>query len=266
VAKFTSGSGGDDFDGLTSQAIADQTHALGMKCTPLVFGGAANSGTDQGIQNILNDSPKGAQKSFIDAMVAEAVSKGYDGYDLDWEVDGGTDYAKYGKPLEAFLAAFDGALAAKGKTLSLIVGTWFMKQSDCSGGTGLVDLAAVAPLVDQIIIMDYTPTLGSPAKICDSSVKPAVACNGDFGNAFDWMCADVPLEKISIGLDSDPKNGNNPSAGDTMAAIGASGVRNVAIWPEDNGGAGGYRLCDDTGIAPSSATWFGLFSEFLSKP
>jgi hypothetical protein len=268
VAEMQSDDGPDDFDGLSSTQIASQIHAMGMKCIPLVQAGAANSGTDQGIQNIIGDSPQGTQSAFITSMVQEAVTKGYDGYSLDWEVGGGTTYATYGAGLVSFLAAFQTALHQHGMVLSLIVGDWFVEQSNCSGGTGFVDLAGVSPNVDQLIVMDYQTTLGTPPAACTTSVPNPQNCGNDFGSDMDLMCAYVPESKVSIGFDSDPSAGNNDIAGACVSATQVSGIQAVAIWPEYNtaGPNGGYAFCDATNISPAGATWFQLLAGFLAGP
>jgi hypothetical protein len=268
VAEMQSDDGPDDFDGLSSTQIAAQIHAMGMKCIPLIQAGAANSGTDQGIQNVIGDSPQGTQSAFITSMVQEAVTKGYDGYSLDWEVGGGTTYATYGAGLVTFLGAFQSALHQHGMVLSLIVGDWFVEQSNCSGGTGFVDLAGVSPNVDQLIVMDYQTTLGTPPTACTMSAPNPQNCGNDFGSDVDLMCAYVPESKISIGFDSDPNAGNNDIAGACVSATQVSGIQAVAIWPEYNtaGPNGGYAFCDTTNISPAGATWFQLLAGFLDSP
>jgi spore germination protein YaaH len=239
---------------------------MGMKCVPLIQAGAGNSGTDQGIQNIVADKPPGTQSAFITAMVQEAVTKGYDGYSLDWEVGGGTTYAGYGQAMTSFLGAFQAALGQHGMVLQLIVGSWFVYQSNCSGDTGFVDLPAAAQKVDQVIMMAYDTALGAPATQCDASVSNPQNCGGDFGSDMNLMCAHVPLDKINIGYDSDPMNGNNDIAGACVAATEAAGITEVSIWPEYNtaGPNGSYALCDTTNIAPPGATWFELLAGFLA--
>jgi hypothetical protein len=266
VAEMQSDDGPDSFDGLSSAQIATQIHAAGMKCIPLIQGGAANTGTDQGIQNIIGDSPKGTQAAFISSMVQEAVTKGYDGYSLDWEVGGSTDYATYGAGFVSFLGAFQAALHQDQMQLTLIVGDWFVEQSNCSGGTGLVDLAGVAPNVDQVIVMDYMTTLGTPPAACTASVSNPQNCGNDFGSDMNLMCAYVPEAKINIGFDSDPSAGNNGIAGACVSATQVSGISAVSIWPEYNtaGANGSYAFCDTTNISPAGATWFGLLAGFVA--
>jgi hypothetical protein len=268
VAEMQSDDGPDDFDGLSSAQIASKVHAMGMKCIPLIQAGAGNSGTDQGIQNIVGDSPKGTQSAFITAMVQEAVTKGYDGYALDWEVGSGTTYATYGTAMTSFLDAFQSALHQKGMELQLIVGSWFVYQSNCSGDTGFVDLPAAAQNVDQVIMMAYDATLGSPTTQCNASVANPANCGNDFGSDMSLMCAYVPLGKINIGYDSDPTNGNNDIAGACVSATEAAGITAVSIWPESNtaGPNGSYVLCDTTDISPAGATWFQLLAGFLAYP
>ena len=90
----------DDFDGESSAAFCQRAHDAGLRCEPLVYAGAGNGGTDQGIHNVLDDSPPGARQSFIDSMVAEATTHGFDGFNLDWELDGAaTGHAAYGAKL-----------------------------------------------------------------------------------------------------------------------------------------------------------------------
>lgn len=268
VAEMQSDDGPDDFDGLTSAQIASKIHAMGMKCIPLIQAGAGNSGTDQGIQNIVGDAPSGTQSAFITAMVQEAVTKGYDGYSLDWEVGSGTTYATYGTAMTSFLGAFQSALHAKGMQLQLIVGSWFVYQSNCSGDTGFVDLQAAAQNVDQVIMMAYDKTLGSPTTQCNASVANPANCGNDFATDMNLMCAYVPLSKINIGYDSDPAGGNNDIAGACVSATEAAGIPAVSIWPESNtaGPNGSYVLCDTTDISPAGATWFQLLAGFLAHP
>jgi hypothetical protein len=266
VAHFTSNANTDSFDGLTSTKIAQQIHAAGMRCTPLVYGGAGNSGTDQGIQNILNDAPSGARASFISSMIGEAQAKGYDGYNLDWEVNTGqTDYAGYGAKLETFLATFKAALHQKGLTLSIDIGDWFVKQSYCSGGNGMVDLTALAPNVDLVILMDYKLKLGTASTKCPSSIPNPQSCGNDFVSTLNLMCVYMPNDVISIGFNADPQV-NNPIAGQSVSTVQSYGIHAVAIWPDSNsdGPNGGFAFLDTKNIQPTNATWYSLLAGYLA--
>jgi hypothetical protein len=259
----------DDFDGLTSTQIAQKIHAAGMKCVPLIFAGAGNAGTDQGIHDILSDSPAGTQAAFIDSMVQEAVAKGYDGYNLDWEVSNSqTPYATYGAELDSFLAAFRTALHAHGMQLSFDLGTWYLKQSMCSGGTGFVDLKTIGKNVDLAIVEAYSSHLGTASSSCPASLQDPLPCADDFMSVLDLMCVYVPNAAISMGFNANPSTGSNPVAGAIVAATKAYGIRNVAVWPDYNGdGPGGtYVLLDARNIQPQGATWFQLLADFLAAP
>jgi hypothetical protein len=118
-----------------------------------------------------------------------------------------------------------------------------------------------------MIIMAYDTALGSPPTQCNASVSNPQNCGSDFGSDMSLMCAYVPLDKINIGYDSDPANGNNDIAGASVSATEAAGITAVSIWPEYNtaGPKGSYVLCDTTNISPAGATWFELLAGFLAQ-
>jgi hypothetical protein len=265
VAQYWTGS--DNFGGLSSAAFCDQVHTAGLQCIPLVFGGADNAGTDQGIQNILNDSPAGTQASFISSMVAEGQGKSYDGYNLDWEVSNSqTTYSGYGAKLETFLAAFKSALHAQGMTLSVDLGTWFIKQTNCSGGNGVVDLTAIAANVDWAILEDYDTMLGTASTSCPTSWPDPSSCTEDFIDDLDLMCVYLPPGVMSIGLDS-KSSANNPIAGSVFSALASYGVSNIAVWPDSNsdGPGGQYLFLTNADMSPAGADWFSLLHGFRAQ-
>jgi hypothetical protein len=243
--------GNDNFDGLSSKEFSQRVHAAGLKCVPLMYAGAGNFGTDQGIQNILNDAPPGTQKSFITSMVSEAQAKGYDGYNLDWEVSQ-TGYAKYGAKLVTFLAAFKSALNAHNMVVSLDLGGWYVRQCDGSGGDGLVDLVALGNSVDQAIFEAYSGSLGSPGPSCPASNPNHQDCDADFVAALSVMC-NLPRDVVSIGLIS---TGTNPFADKALSAAAAYGFSNVAVWPDDS------KFLNASGM-PNGATWYSVLADFL---
>lgn len=268
VPQFTASS--DSFNGLTSTQIAQKVHAMGMKVVPLLFGGGGNGGTDQGIHNILTDTPAGTQSAFITAMVNEAVAKGYDGYNLDWEVDNAqTPYATYGAALETFLGKLKAALNAHNMQLSYDLGTWYVKQTYCSGGTGVVDLKAIASNVDLVIMEAYANTLGTPQATCPASLPDPQACSPDFMSELNLMCVYVPKGNISIGYNANPTSalGNNPVAVDVVAATQAYGIRNIALWPDTNadGPNGTYQFADSKNNQQGTS-WYTLMANFRSAP
>ncbi len=245
----------DNFSGLSSAQIAKQVHAAGLKCVPMMYAGAGNDGTDQGIQNVLDDSPSGAQSSFISSMVQEAVTKGYDGYNLDWEV-GSTDDT-YSAKYVAFLTAFKSALHAQKLTLSVDIAGWYILQCSGSGGTGLVDLTQLGPAVDQAILEDYSGAFDDTTTSCPAPPPSAPAsqdCDTDFGGGLDAMC-NLPPGVVSIGLIS---TGTNPFADRALAATAAYGFRSVAVWPDDAQFLNGSNI-------PNGATWYSLLAGFLAN-
>ena len=243
----------DSFDGLSSMQVAQKIHAAGLKCVPLMYAGAGNYGTDQGIQNVLDDSPSGAQASFISSMVAEGVTKGYDGYNLDWEVQS-TGYAAYGKKLIAFLAAFKSALNAKQMVLSIDVAGWYTLQCSGSGGDGLVDLTQLGPVVDQAILEDYSGAFNDTATSCPKTNPSTQDCDTDFGGGLAVMCNVLPASVASIGLIS---TGTNPFADRALTATLGYGFTSVAVWPDDS------QFLNGTNI-PNGATWYTLLAGFLA--
>jgi hypothetical protein len=251
VTKLVNGN--DDFDGLTSKQVTQKIHDAGLKSVPLMYGGSGNSGTDQGIQNVLNDAPAGARQSFIDSMVAEAKAKGHDGYNLDWEVDD-TGYAAYGTKLIAFLTSFKGALNAAGLTLSFDLGGWYVRQCSSSGGDGLVDLAQLEHSVDLAIIEDYAGSFGNATATCPATNPRTESCEGDFLTQLGVMC-NLPRDVVSIGVISP---GTNPFAADALAAVTRWGWRNVAVWPDAD------QFLDASKM-PAGSTWYSVLASWLAQ-
>jgi chitinase len=251
VAQLVNGN--DDFGGgLTSKSIAQMVHAAGLKCVPLMYAGAGNSGTDQGIQNVLNDSPAGAQQSFISSMVTEAMTKGYDGYNLDWEV--GNTGADYSEKLVSFLSAFKSALHAQGMALTLDVAGWYISQCSASGGSALVDLTKIGPSLDLAIIEDYAGGLGGPAQSCAAATSNNSKDCGDttFVSGLNVMC-NLPPNAVSIGLIYSANNGGADTyTSAALSAVSSYGYKAVAIWPDDFG-------------FYSQASWYSALATYLGN-
>jgi hypothetical protein len=247
---------GENFDGLTVQQVADQVHDAGMLLIPLVYAGAGNNGTDQGIDNVASDSPPGTQNNFITAMVQEAKTRNYDGWNLDFEV-AGTGYAQYGKGYISFLAAFKKALNAENMILTVDLGGWYILQ--CTDD-GYVDLSAIGAAVDSAIIEDYAGDLGSPLTSCPSGPPPAQNdCSNDFGPLMNMMCDVSPPGSVSIGLiQGSGGSGTNPFLDQALNAVSTIGFTQVAVWPDDN------PFLDQTNI-PNGGTWYSLLAKFLGS-
>jgi hypothetical protein len=258
-------------DGLTSTTVTEQIHAMGLKSLPVILGGASNNGTDMGIQTILTD--KTVQSSFISSMVAEAKAKKYDGYNLDWEMSQGqTTYAMYGESLLSFLGAFKSALNAESMILTFDVVDFNVLQSNCSGAMGPVDLTKLGAVVDLAIVEDYNSTFGTASSSCPTNLPNPLLCNQTFMDDLNFMCAYLPADVVSIGMNacsttsSSCGGGSNTIASSALSAIESYGVASVALFPQANsdGPSGGYEIYDSVGLVPAGTTWFSLLSSFLA--
>jgi hypothetical protein len=247
------GGGSDSFDGMTSKQMIAMVHGAGLKAIALMYAGSGNSGTDQGIQNILNDT-NGAQKNFIDSTIAEAMDKGWDGWNLDWE-PGGTGYSQYGVKLISFFKAYTTAAHLHNLEISLDGAGFYTRQC---GDNGLVDLAAVGNSIDQIIMEDYATSLGGTIKSCPATNSATDDCNTYLGQ-LNAMC-NLPRNVANIGLISPYANdgSTNPFAPDALNALDAYGFTRVSLWPDDNG------IVNDKGI-PNGGTWYKLLAAWLAK-
>jgi hypothetical protein len=261
-------SGSNDFDGLTTQQVAAQINGLGLATVPLIYGGAANSGVDTGVQNILNDT-NGAQASFITAMVQEAVTNGYAGYNLDWEVGSGVGSA-YAASFVAFVDAFKTALAVHGMSLSAdaivsnINGCW------CSGDDGYLDFGLLSSSsLDRLIIEDYTASYG----VASTSCQPAVLGSTDpidcplngagsdvtFTGLLNYMCSNLPANMVVVGVES-YSSATNGFAGEAISTMQAYGIDKVAVWPQQEGS---YPFLSDSGLVAPQGDWYSLLAGFL---
>ncbi|HEX3773852.1 MAG TPA: hypothetical protein VHV51_05260 [Polyangiaceae bacterium] len=242
----------DDFGGgLSSKSIATASHDAGLKCVPLMYAGAGNSGTDQGIQNVLNDAPSGAQGSFISSMVTEAKNKGYDGYNLDWEV--GNTGSDYSNKLVSFLSAFKSALNQQGMILTIDIAGWYVSQCSASGGSALVDLTKLGPSVDQAIIEDYAGSLGSVQTCASANANNSKDCgDSNFATGLNVMC-DMPANVVNIGLIYSANNGGADSyTSAALDAVTAYGYKFIAVWPDDYGFF-------------SQQSWYSALAKFLGN-
>jgi hypothetical protein len=279
------GNGSNNFDGsgLTTSSFTSQVHALGLKVIPAIYGGAANNGTDTGIENILNNT-SGARTAFISAMVSEAVSNGYDGYNLDWEAQNvGSSYAA---SFVSFVQAFRAALVAQlpGAILSADAIVNNINGTYCSGNDGYLDFSALAAsTLDRVIIEDYASNLDTPgdpswsscadgSSSLDNTLSAAnpASCDYSITGMMNMMCAPnlgaasaaSPSSKAVIGLEA-YSTGTNPSAGAAFAALQGWGFSRVAVWPQYENASDPFL--STVSISPSGATWYGLLGTFLSE-
>ena len=252
--------GGPTFDGMSIAQVVTQVHAAGMKVIPLMYAGAGNDGTDQYIQDTLNDSPAGTQSSLISWLVTEAKTNQYDGWNLDWEV-ANTGYTEYGMKYITFLTAAKAALHAQNMILTIDIGDWYVRQC---GGDGLVDLTQIGPAVDAAIIEDYAGGEGPPDPLsaCPGGTPASMAnCSPTnyFGAQVNVMCDVSPASAVSIGLiNGGGGTGANPFLPTALDAIGTIGFTQVAVWPGDN------SFLTSTNI-PNGGTWYSNLAQFLAQ-
>ncbi len=265
----------DDFNGLTSTQIAQQIHTAGLKAVPLIYGGAANSGTDQGISNVISDSPAGTQQAFITSLISEAQAKGYDGWNLDWESN--LQASPDAPLLISFLQTAHTQFAAQGLLLTIDILASDAEQSNCSGDTGFIDLTSLGAVVDDVIIEDYWTSLGGSSTSCPTNVPDPVPCNYPSATAcpsgecvasdLALMCEFLPGNAI-IGLDAVPWQ-SNPIAGAALSMIEVYGFTGVAVWPDVNtdgpsAANDNYLFLDPGSISPAGSTWYQLLASFLT--
>lgn len=268
VPEFYTGS--NDFGGMTTIDITRKLAGVGIAVVPAIFGGSGNRGVDQGMQNIL-DNANNAGTEFINSMVAEAQKNGYAGYNIDWEVHQssspiGTGYAK---KFSNFLKQFKSALGDLSLSVDVIdsniANTW------CSGNNGFIDVLEVAPLVDRIVIEDYTSFLGDASADCDDTAlggNAVVPCTAiydqkrSFSKFVNLMrCNNLSAEKIIIGMQADSDN-NNPIADACVHTVLSHGFNKIALWPQPDGI---YPYLSADGLVSDKKDWYAILANFLTS-
>jgi chitinase len=120
----------------------------------------------------------------------------FDGFDLDWEYPKGDDAANFQALLEEFRRQMDAM--RPGLRLSIALG----HSPRMLPGT---DFAAIAPLVDEVGVMNYdytgpwSPTTGFLAPLFSNSTDPRHS-NSIEQNISDYEAAGVPAEKLLMGV------------------------------------------------------------------
>jgi hypothetical protein len=276
VAPFwNTPAGKDSFEyGLTSAELASKVHAMGLKVLAAVIGGQ-EFGSNQGLVNILDDSPPGTQASFVSSMVGEAEAKGYDGYALDLAMGGAPvglviDQALYGAKMVAFLGGFRQALHDRKLVLTVAIVPNDVEQSCTSSGSGVLDLTQLGRYVDLTMLEAYGSSLGSGASACPATYTDPVGCYtgsvfGPFANAVDLLCSNTAqAAQMTVMMNASPSM-TNPFAGNALALVQSYGIESVSLFPQINtaGDGGSYAIYDTTGIRPAGTDWFTLLSTFV---
>lgn len=145
---------------ITAQATAStradvvaRLRAAGVRVVPAVTDGMPA----RGMAAVLTNPTARAQH--VAALVALAVTNGYNGLDLDYEKfafsDGSATWATTRPAWVAFVRELATALHARGKTLTVTTPVMYDADRDGSSGYWVYDWAGIAPYADRLRIMAY---------------------------------------------------------------------------------------------------------------
>jgi hypothetical protein len=253
---------------ITTQTFTTWAHGRGLKVVPAIYGGAGNCGTDTSIDAILckgSTTVCSAQTNFIDSMVTELVSNGYDGYNIDWETKAVA--GSYARAFVSFVNAFKAALISAGAPDALVTVDALdnnMAGTYCSGNNGFIDLSLLKDSsIDRVILEDYYQPLGTATTSCPNtplSSSSPLACSETMTAQLALMCPpNLSYDKAVIGLMT-ASSATNPFAGAALSAMKSYGFTKVAVWPQ-------YPFMNTTGMSPTDAasTWYGLLQSFIAQ-
>jgi hypothetical protein len=185
---YTIGAQGTVSAGPENLALVATARAHGVQAFATVTNRPSSRGsfTSSIVRSIL--SSPGTQKRAIDSLVALAVTKGYDGIDIDWELIPATQRDAF----SGFMAALATALHAHDRLLSVAV---FAKTSEPGrwDSQKATDYRALGGSVDELKIMTYSYNgpWSSPGPQAPLAWTKAVI---DFARTI------VPAGKIYMGL------------------------------------------------------------------
>jgi chitinase len=173
-----------------SAAVIAAAHAAGKQVL-ISIGGA---GTHAGFQQAISASKR---DGFVQALVTEALARGYDGIDVDMEPIEAGDVSNFVAFVKALRIALD--QAAPGKLLTT-----------AASSTPVPFVQLVAEL-DQINVMTYdlsgawpgwetwhNSALFDGGLVFQSTGAPLPSCDGIAKN---WAAAGIPKHKLGIGID-----------------------------------------------------------------
>jgi spore germination protein YaaH len=210
---YTIGAGGAVSAGPENLALVANARAHGVQAFATVTNRPDSRGSfTSSIPRAILSSPD-TQKRAIDGLVALAVSKGYDGIDIDWELVPVADRDAFSH----FMAALATALHARHRLLSVAVfaktfepGKWDSQK--------VYDYHALGAAVDELKIMTYSYSgpWSSPGPQAPLAWTRAV---------IDFARTVVPAKKIYLGL---PFYGYDWHAGGATAVQAADAVALIA--------------------------------------
>ncbi len=167
-------------------ARAPEVVARGHQCSMRVIPTITNNFDGDRVTAFLGDP--GKQKQFIESVVTEITSYGYDGIDLDFENVHAGDRDKF----TVFLKDISGAVHAAGKLIEL---TGQAKKSDGDNwdGPGALDLDALRDDFDRFKVMtyDYSRSNSDPGPLAPLPWMQEV---------LRYWRSKVPAEKLLTGI------------------------------------------------------------------
>lgn len=159
---------------------------------PLIVG--IFDSTGPGIMSGLLDNPS-TRTAHVQTIVNLAVSKGYDGIDLDYEVFAfshpRSEWPAITVDWVAFVAELSNALHANGKLLSVTVPPVYVDSGGITRGYTVYAQDMIANAVDRLRLMVYDWSVSAPGPIAPMDwVNRVIA----------YSSAVVPVSKLQLGV------------------------------------------------------------------
>ena len=159
---------------------------------PLIVG--IFDSTGKGIMSGILDNPS-TRTAHVQTIVKLAVSKGYDGIDLDYEVFAfshpRSEWPAITVDWVAFVAELSNALHANGKLLSVTVPPVYVDSGGITRGYTVYAQDMIANAVDRLRLMVYDWSVSAPGPIAPMDwVNRVIA----------YSSAVVPVSKLQLGV------------------------------------------------------------------
>lgn len=211
---------------LGPQAQLDATITATRHAGLPLFAGVFDS-TGKGIMSGILDDPV-ARSAHIAQLVNLAVSKGFDGIDLDYEVFAfshpRSEWPAITTDWVAFVNQLSGALHANGKLLSVTVPPVYVDSAGVTRGYTVYAQDMIANAVDRLRLMVYDWSITSPGPIAPIDWVTRVIA---------YSSSVVPVGKLQLGVPSYgrhwvTKKNANETCPDAATSTVSVQMRNVA--------------------------------------
>ncbi len=170
-------------------AVTNAARAAGVPVVPAVTDG---TGTGQ-LASALADPVR--QATVVQTLVKLAVSRGYDGLDLDLEgfayADPKASWASTRPNWVGFVTALAGELHTRGRSLFATIPPTYDSNRGPSSGYWVYDYQGIASQVDRVRIMAYDYSVGSPGPIAPYNWVTRIV---------DYASTQVPRGKLVLGI------------------------------------------------------------------